>query len=251
METNTATPSSTQPAPTPATNTGSTSDIQAAVAEQAASELKLGQFLPYDSQLSIKDIDGTRIVKCLYQISAKSGDKVRENVYVRVPTKHITEEIVATEIAKLAGYVVTYLQEQESLAIKADHKAGATQVFTNFLTLEKVIEALEVKEAGARLNKEKIGEWFSAELADNLEILFSDKIGEVDGAEEKVAAVLNAYKLKFESLAGGKTFIKEQDCEAMVQIIKASEAEQSFIGARFIARLEGMRNKEEEVLMTL
>ena len=56
---------------------------------------------------------------------------------------------------------MSYFQELEGQAIKAEHKAGATQVFTGFLTLEKIVEALEAKEAGARLNKEKIGEWFA------------------------------------------------------------------------------------------
>ena len=45
---------------------------------------KFGEFKPYDSQLPIADIAGSRVVKCLYQVNKKlGGKKVAENSYVR------------------------------------------------------------------------------------------------------------------------------------------------------------------------
>lgn len=216
-----------------------------------------GEFKPYDSQLPIADIEGTRVVKCLYQ-AGKDGKKVAENSYVRIPTKHLTEELIVNRIAELTPYVLTYLQGIEDQAIKNDHKAGIVSVYVESLSLDKIVEILETSEAGSRLNKEKIAAWFNAEVADNLAVLFANKLGIVLGEDNidesklmKLESVMNAYKGKFESLAGGKTYIKEEDCIAMIEVIKNCNAETSLIGSRFIARLEKMSSKEEELLMSL
>lgn len=237
-------------------NNSITQNIQNASVTQ---NLKLGTFQPYDSQVPVPEFAETRIVKCLYQISSKSGERVRENVFVRIPTSHITEDLICNEITKLAPYVLTFLQDQEDLIVKAAHKNDETRIFTEYLTLAKVIEALELKEAGARLNKEKIELWFEAEIMSSLAELFASKLGlaldsEESQDDEKVAKlemILNAYKIKFCSLASGKTFVKEQDCESMIEIIRKCEAQNSSIGSRFIAKLESMKMKKEDLLLAL
>ena len=40
---------------------------------------ELGKFKAYDNQLTIADIEGTRIVKCLYQVNTKTGVKAGDN----------------------------------------------------------------------------------------------------------------------------------------------------------------------------
>lgn len=224
-------------------------------------DLKLGTFQPYDSQIPVSEFAETRIVKCLYQISSKSGERVRENVFVRIPTSHITEDLICNEIMRLAPYVLTFLQDQEDLIVKAAHKNDETRIFTEYLTLAKVIEALELKEAGARLNKEKIELWFDSEIESALAELFASKLGlDLDSEpqdfqdDEKIAKlqmILNAYKIKFCSLASGKTFVKEQDCESMISIIRKCEADKTMIGSRFITKLENMKMKKEDLLLAL
>lgn len=217
---------------------------------------KLGEFYPYDSALAstYAEPDGTRLVKALYKANS-DGKKVAENSYTLVPTAHITEEIVIERAADLAPYVVTFLQEWEDKAIKEQHKAGATRIFTEYLTLDKVIAALEEAEAGARLNAEKIGAWFTEHLQDSLLLAFMDKLGitgePTEQEADKLAAILDAYKKRFESLAGGKTVIKEQDCKAMILCIQVAEADNTVLGRKFIARLESMSKKEDDLLLAL
>jgi len=216
---------------------------------------KLGEYKAYDSQLPIAEIEGSRIVKCLYQTPKNGGTKVAENSYVRIPTKHLTEEIVAERISELSPYVLAWLQEQENEMIKADHKAGLCSVYIEALSLDKIIEKLEASEAGARLNKDKIEAWFVASLQDALMLRFAEKLGIVGEASEeelaKLEMILIAYKKKFSSLASGKTFVKEEDCKAMIAVIKSCEAETTLIGSRFIARLGKMNEKKEDLLMSL
>ena len=216
---------------------------------------KLGEWKAYDSQLPLAEIEGTRIVKALYQTSAKTGTKLRENSYCRIPTKHLTEEIVVSRIAELSPFVVNWLQELEATSLRASHKKGQLNVFTASLSLDALIEVLEATEAGARLNKEKIEAWFDSNLLESLTIRFADKMGINEQSSEaelaKLELVLNAYKAKFASLASGKTFIKEEDCKAMIAVIRFAEAELSILGHRFIARLEKMQKKEDDLLLAL
>lgn len=215
----------------------------------------LGAPKAYDSQLPIAEIAGTRIVKCLYQLNKKTGKKAAENTYYRIPCKHLTEELIAERVAELAPYILDFLQEQEDKAIKSYHAAGGIAVRCESLSIDKIIEALEASEQGARLNKEKIEAWFVAELQDSLAVAFAGRLGITEDSGEaelvKLEAVLNAYKAKFASLAGGKTFIQDADCKAMIAVIVAAEAGESLLGKRFIARLGSMKKKDDELLLAL
>lgn len=217
----------------------------------------LGEFKPYDAQLTIPEISGTRIVKCLYQTSSKTGKKVAENSYVRVPTKHLTEELVVAKISELVPYAVSWLQGIEDAGIKHNHSRGMLTVHTQLLSLDLLIEKLEENETGARLNKEKIEAWFTSEMERSLVLLACDKMGINDDATAsteqiaKLDIVLNAYKAKFASLAGGKTYIKPEECQSMISVITKCEADTSLLGSRFVARLTKMMDKEDEMLLSL
>lgn len=216
--------------------------------------LELGVFYPYDATVGVPEIEGCRAVKCLYKAS-KDGKKENENSFVLIPTAHLTDELVAARIDELAPYLTGYLQGVEDTDIKAQHKKNASRIYTEYLSLDKIIEALEASEAGTRLNAEKIEKWFTDNLADSLILAFATKLGiEGEPTEEQIAKieqVVNAYNKKFQSLAGGRTVLKENDCKAMVIAIRAADADSTVLGRRFIARLEGMKEIEEEVLLSL
>ncbi len=216
----------------------------------------LGQFKAYDSQLPITEIKGTRIVKCLYQLNPKTKTKAQENAYVRLPTKHLTEEHIVSRITELSPYVLAMLQEVEDKKIKEEHKNGACQVFTDYLTLDGIIELLEASSESSRLNKDKIEAWFSDKLEDTLAELFGAKMGISENSSEhdilKLAQVINAYKAKFATLVSPKAYLKEEDCLAMIRVIESvEEAKNSVLGARFIAKLGAMNSKVDDLLLSL
>ncbi len=217
---------------------------------------ELGRFKAYDSQLVIADIVGTRIIKCLYQKNPKTGNKAQENSYVRIPTKHLTEEYIVSKIAELSPYVLGWMQGIEEQIIREQHKKGALNVYTDGLGMDKLIAHLEESSEGSHLNKDKIDAWFIACVQDELTALFAAKMNLDENSSEaeleKLELVLGAYKLKFCSLAGGKAFIKVEDCIAMIAVIKQCEvATKSLLGIRFIARLEKMQIKKDDNLLSL
>lgn len=216
---------------------------------------KLGEWKAYDAQLPLAEIKGTRIVKALYQTNKETGKKVQENAYVRIPTKHLTEEKLVARITELSPCVLSWLQEQEALSLRADHKKGQLNVFCANLSIDALIVRLEESEAGARLNKEKIEVWYDVNIMEPLTVLFAGKMNISENASEeqliKLELVLVAYKAKFASLASGKVYIKEADCLAMIAVITNCEAQDSLLGARFISRLEKMQTTKDDLLLAL
>lgn len=244
-------------ASTPAT-TGATAAILARDAALLAAGETLGQYKPYNSQIELAEIPHTRAVKVLYRNDPKlPAAEQKQSVYVRVPTKHLTEEVVASNIAELAPYVVAWLQGVEDSIIKEEHKAGLLSVYTEALSLEKLCEYLDnTAESSGRLNKEKIDAWFEDKLAAPLSLLFADKLGlNLDTATEadltKLVTVLNAYKSKFSALANPKCWVKPEDRAAMIKVINECGVSEDSIGARFILRLTKMDAKQEETLLCL
>jgi len=234
-------------------------DSQAVKAELAKKgEVMNGDFKAYHNQLPIAEIEGTRIVKCLY-MAAKTGEnkgkRMNENSFVRIPTKHLSEAIIINKITELAPFVLSYFQDIEDSIIKESHKKGSLQVFLGGLNLEQITDFLEAKGAGGRLNKERIEQWFDDEVSESLTMLFAEKMGLDENSDDskyiRLQVIVNSYKGKFAGLSSPKCYYPEADCEAMIKVITSCELEDSLLGARFITRLKAMNNKEDDLLFSL
>ena len=239
-------------------NTTTAAVITAAITNEGVEGVAAttSSFEAYDPQLTIPAVDGARIVKCLYQVNAKDGTKVQENAYIMIPTAHLSIAIVIEQAEVLAPYVLKYLQELEGVEIRGLHKKGAEEIAAGSLSLEAIIEKLEAKEAGSRLNKEAIEVWYDKEVESTVLELFLVKMGieDVEGITEDEAGrlelVVKAYKLKFVSLASGRSSMKAADCEAMLSLLDSLE-EQGTFTLRIVQRLKAAQGKEEELLAGL
>lgn len=233
-------------------------DNQKVEARLAALGETMGDFKAYDSQLPIVDIEGTRIVKCLYQAgkdkAGKALPKKHNNTYVRVNCKHLTEDMILERISELTPYILSYLQGIEDGMVKEYHKSGLLRITEGNLSMNKIINKLEESETSARLSKDKIEAWFDECLEDSLTTAIAAKMKLGDDCSEselmKLECVLEAYKAKFSSLANPKVYIVESDCVAMVAVIMSADADSSLLGNRFIVRLESMKQKQDDLLMS-
>jgi len=211
-------------------------------------------FRPYDSALPVPVLKGYRNVKLLYKAHPKTKVKVADNSYIRV-NDHITKQLIQDNIQALAPYIVGYLQAEEDKLIKSYHIAGASTVQEADLNLSKIVDALEASTVSQRLNKEKIEDWFKAELQDALMIALANKTGislEEPTEEEimKLDTVLTAYRNKYSSMAGGKTYYKKEEAQMLLQALCTSEsASQSFIGVKLKSRLDSMMNDTPDTLL--
>jgi len=218
----------------------------------------LGEFKLYDTagDKELADTDGSRIVKCLQQVNQKTKVKDLESKYVRIPTAHITEQIVVAEIDLLAPYVMTFLQETEDTMIKAQYKAGGVErIYVDGLSIQKILDYLDSKGLGQRLTKEKISAWFLESVQPNLEMLFAEKMGIDSDSDEslllKLESVVVAYSSKFQMLAGGKTLLAIADCDALISVLIKCDAQDSDLGRKFIPKLEKMKESNSMELEAL
>lgn len=215
-------------------------------------------FKPYDPQLDISISGGKRLVKCLYK-GGEGKKKVRENEYVLIPA-HITPEIVWENVEKLMPFIISFLEDTEDKWIKEDHRKGRESVYLPALGIDKVIELLIEEESSGRLSKEVIETWFDDHMFAGITELGAASLGvdldNLEGTDEdkinRLSKIVDAYKAKFCSLAGGKTILVDEDKEAMKSVLaKIEGASESHIGVKIKMRLENMKEKEADILTML
>lgn len=224
---------------------------------------KLGEFKPYDSAITPAHINLTRVVKCLYKATkdSKTGEMIpskHENSIVRIPTSHISAEVVTDNIEALMPHIISMLQTVEDAEIKEIHKKGQLNVFVDGLSIGNLIDKLDASNESARMNGEQISKWFGEIIAPRLSEVIADKLGwsleelAMDSLKQaKVENILESYCKRFVSLASPKASIKEIDREAMKRAISLAEASLDLVASRFITRLDKMAESEKDALFSL
>ncbi len=217
-----------------------------------------GTFFPYNAIAGTPAAPvGFRQVTVNYKQTAAMKLKqtaARANVYVTVPADHISVAQVIENIETLAPFVSAYLSSVEDSTIRAYHKDGGTQVFTETLTMAKILETIE--ETGSSINGEQITEWFTEACAVSLLTVLSSKIdpeekGLTDDQQSKVKQVIESYLAQFISLASGKTMIQEAQRVRLAKCLQITGSDTSPMGIRFISRFAKMATKEKEALESL
>lgn len=208
-------------------------------------------FQDYDAKHAPTASDGNRIAKCLYRSDNKEA---RTNSYVEVPS--FTEAEVTDQLVVLMPHLITYLETVQDGIIKGYHTSSYTEVFESAIKLNAVIDKLESAGEG-RLNKEQVFSWFDETMKDSLTVAFADKMGLSDepseAEEERLTAIVDAYRTKLGALAGGKSRFMPEECVRLQQAIDVAEADETPLGARFMQRLEKMQEPEQadELLISL
>ena len=237
-------------------NTGTTGSTGTDTGAQEQ-EIPMVAFEGYNSAVPPAEPKDMRIVKCLYQVSPKTGKPAGENSYLAIPD-YINEQVIEDNIKELAPYLIGFLQGIEDKSIKEQHKNGVKRISASSFTLEKIIASLEASGAGSRLNKETINTWFDDTLANSLAKLFADKSGvavETASAEElaKLQGITNTYKAKFGALAAPKPSMQKADITALMTVLDVTGAGEPLTGlsSRLYSKLDRMNQTEEELLVSL
>lgn len=218
------------------------------------------QWAEYDSQLDIPSVAGTRVVKYIgreHKQKDGSSKKAAVSGYVRIPTAHLTEDIIASNIDELTPYFLSYLQSIEDTILKDEYKSGVSNVYLPALGMDKILEKLEEQDAGARLNSEMITDWFDTHLKDKLGIIIATKLGidsttqDSEGKYQKMEMVLGIYCKKLCSLASPKTVLVEADKASLISLLESTDSNINAVGKRVYKRLQAMGAKQDDTLMDL
>jgi len=205
-----------------------------------------GEFKLLTEKTVSKEIEGTRVVEVSYQTSSKTGKKLRENAYVRIPSDHLTNETVQKNMDELLPFVVSYLQSVEDKWIKAEHKNGRDNIYPASLGMPKILQLLEEADEGGRFNKEQLEAWFTATLESTLILNLQIKLGidDLESAEAedlgKLQNIVNGYKAVFSSLAAPKASVLKEDAQRMLKLIGlefADPADQDSLTRKIVVKI--------------
>ena len=203
----------------------------------------------FDSKIS-KAFENQRLAKVIYKTSRTTGIKEKESVCVSVPKLELTDE----EALLFKPYLVAYLEGVQDSIIRAKYEEGAVSIHNNDIGIHSMLDFLEEDSKGGRLTKEYITEWFNTSLADMLTVAIADKLGVSDTPSEteakKIEQMVNVYRDKFASLAGGKTMFAADIATKLQKALELVDSEDT-MAVRFNARLEKMKEQNTVDLLGL
>lgn len=205
-----------------------------------------------------KAFTGQRLAQVSYKtISDKTNPLFgvkRESKCVSVPM--ITAHEILVNMDALVPSVIEYMQTVQDKIIRNRVDNNAASISAEEISITACIEYLESQdsESGNRLTKESVGAWFAQEIEESLTVLLADKLGVSDtpSAHElaQIKKVLETFKDKVSSLAGGKTSYEPNLCVQLKKVI-ALAPEGDALKSRFNARLDKMiaASKENNSLL--
>lgn len=212
----------------------------------------------YDPK-STKPFTGQRLAKVTYKTVTDKESPLygikRDSKCVSLPI--FKAEEVTAQAAALAPYVIEYLQTVQDKIVRERVDAGAASISMQEISIAGCIEYLDSNNESGRLTKESVAAWFNENLADNLAVTLAEKlgVGEVpsDSDSAKILAVVDAFKGKIASLAGGKTAYEPKICKSLINALELAPAG-DVLATRFTARLQKMieeHKSDDELLACL
>lgn len=167
----------------------------------------------------------------------------RDSKAVSLPL--VTSEEISGNLVALSPYVAEYLHGVQDKIVRARIEAGASSISMAEVSVAGILEYLEAEDTGtgARLTKESVGQWFDSEIAENLALVLMEKLGvsevPTDAESAQILKVVDTFKEKVASLAGGKTSYDPKMAASLQKCVALAPAGDSLAG-RFGARLQKM-----------
>lgn len=211
----------------------------------------------YDPKSS-KAFTGQRLSKVTYKTVTDKNSEFygikRDSKCVSLPLVQVSD--VVANINALAPAVVEYLHSVQDKIVRERVDAGASSISRNEISIAACVEWLESNSESGRLTKEVVATWFADTIAEPLAVVLAEKlgVGETPSDEEsnKILAVVDAFKGKVSSLAGGKTAYEPKVCKSLLNALELAPAG-DVLATRFAARLNKMieEAKANEDLLNL
>lgn len=211
----------------------------------------------YDPKSS-KAFTGQRLSKVTYKtVTDKTSELYgvkRESKCVSLPLVK-TDDVVANIVA-LAPAVVEYLHTVQDKIVRERVDAGAGHITMQEISIAACVEWLDSNSESGRLTKEVVATWFKDTIEEPLAVVLADKLGvsdtPTDDESNKILAVVDAFKGKIASLAGGKTAYEPKVCKSLLNALELAPAG-DVLATRFTARLNKMieEAKQNEDLLNL
>lgn len=212
----------------------------------------------YDPKSS-KAFTGQRLSKVTYKTVTDKDSPLcgikRDSKCVSLPIFKADE--VISQAQALAPYVIEYLQGVQDKIVRERIDAGASSIAMEEISIAGCIEYLDSNNESGRLTKESVAAWFNEAIADALTVTLAERLGisevPTEAESNKIIAVVEAFKGKIASLAGGKTAYEPKVCKSLLNALELAPSG-DVLATRFTARLNKMiseHKSDDELLACL
>lgn len=199
-------------------------------------------------------LTGQRLAKIKYKTTAKQAAKF-PNICVSVP--FLESSAIQENITKLMPYIKGMLETAQDGVIRSLYESSdgtLSGVTDTDIGLDACMAYMDAEAQGSRLTKELISAWFDSSVKDYLYIIIAEKLKYSTDSEhtpEQQATIgrhINGYRGLYESLAGGKTVLQDNQIKSLGKVLELIEADD--ISVKLSTRLVAMANKPklEELL---
>lgn len=184
-----------------------------------------------------KPFDGQRLVKVTYREKSE-----KTSVCVSIPT--IPETEIIDNSANFVDHIKDWLESMQDKMVRSLYESGRVQISDEEIELKAIIEWMDQESNGSRLTKEIIGKWFDDNLKEILIVAFAEKMMITDNANEeqmkRLEQVVNVYREKIASLAGGKTVFSAEIANKLLIALELGDSDDLMV-IRFKSRFEKMK----------
>lgn len=202
--------------------------------------------LPFVAGTS-KAFGDQRLAKIGYKSS--TDKKTKREIPAKFPSVCVSVPPVSNwsenQNQRLLPHFRTMLEGVQDKVIKSlyESKEGAlSSVSDEDISIDQCIAFLESEATGDRLTKEKIGEWFDANLRDNLTVVIAEKLGTEDIEDIRVTQHLVGYRGLFGKLSKDSGELQEPQIRGLRKALEVCAVDDD-VSARLIGKLESMMNR--------
>ena len=199
-------------------------------------------------------LDATqRLVKITFKTVTDKVTKKetkRDSMCVSVPKLSLTSE----QVASIHSHIVALCEEAQKKICTELVLKGAGSVADEQIEFDAIKEYLDADAEGFRLDKETVGKWFDASIAENLSVSLQMalKIENMETVSDekkvKLSQAMARYRECYVAMAGGKKAYDADTAQKLLDKLAECANENDEIANKFAVRLEKMAVKLEELI---
>lgn len=180
----------------------------------------------------------------------KDGKKAKNSQAVSIPVTVLGAE----DCQILAEHINGWFRSMQDEIIREKCVADEAAICDSDIDVSAVKAFLVAQAAGERLTGDLVKEWFDAELADTLLLAFAEKLGigdsPTDEQTKKLEQMVNVYRDKFSSMAGGRTVFDAATRGKLGKALELADCSEG-VGAKLAAKLTAMAEVNVEEMLGL
>ncbi len=182
-------------------------------------------------------------------ISRTDGKKGKSGLCIVVPVVSDAVVAVVQNGAEFAPWLVAAIDDLKSRIASAINKRNDV-ITSDKLGTAAILAAMKADTESQRMTKEAIGEWFTSDLAQAIAARIKSKMSGI--ADDKVAKLVDGYKLRFMSLAGRDVSMDDKVKAQLITALELLTEEQgdSVIAVKVMEKLTEV-TEASEVLVAL